>query len=448
MRFSFTLGAVVALGGTAGAQVGGQQPRLAHADSSARADALVAAPTARATPDSLRLSRRQAIAEALMHNPQITIAREQTDEARARRVQAIAIPDPALTASYDDQPRFLDFPGAGSRNVAVGMVVPFPDKFRLNNRIGLADVAASQSNVKLQQQTIASQTSQAYDALLVALRHRADLQDGRRLAADFLARTQARYNAGTAAKLDVIKAQVDLAQADNDLIANERDIANAQAGLDRLLGRTIGAPIAPTDSLEVPPPLPDSTSIERIAIANRPELAAVASQQAGARATTALTKEFWLPDLTLGVSRDYVQPGSPLFTTGLALPLPVFLWQHTRGDIAQAQHVERELAATYADTRAQVTQDVRAAYANASTAIRQAIFLRDELVPSAREAFRIASTSYTLGGSSALEVLDARRSLLDAQSQLSDALAAANSATADLERALGVPLTSLGARNP
>ena len=50
---------------------------------------------------------------------------------------------------------------------------------------------------------------------------------------------------------------------------------------------------------------------------------------------------------------------------------PSFYWQHSRGDIALAQHFERELDATYRDTRAQVTQDVRSAYANASTAMRQ-----------------------------------------------------------------------------
>ena len=104
------------------------------------------------------------------------------------------------------------------------------------------------------------------------------------------------------------------------------------------------------------------------------------------------------------------------------------------------------MAATYRDTREQVTQDVRSAYATASTAIRQVVFLRDELVPSAREAYRVASVSYSLGGSSALEVLDARRTLLDAESQLADALAAANVASADLQRALGLPLQSLGTR--
>jgi cobalt-zinc-cadmium efflux system outer membrane protein len=128
------------------------------------------------------------------------------------------------------------------------------------------------------------------------------------------------------------------------------------------------------------------------------------------------------------------------------VPLPLFFWQHAKGDIAESKHHEQELAAAYRDLRAQVTQDVRSAYATASTSLRQVIFLRDQLVPSAREAFRVASISYSLGGSSALEVIDARRTLLDAESQLADALAAANIARADLERALGVPLSTLVSR--
>jgi len=397
--------------------------------------------------DSLRLSRRQAIAEALTRNAQLEIAREQTAQARARRVTAIAVPDPTLTAAYDQETGPFAFGGAGSRPVAVGLTVPFPDKFRLNNRIGLSDIGASESNYRLQQQTVALQASATYDSLLVALKHRGILRDTRELAADFLKRTQARYDAGSAPRLDVIQAQVSVAQADNDLIANERDIANAQAALNRTLGRVVGAAVAPTDSLDIPAPLPDSISIDQMALANRPELAILRNQQSGAHASTSLVKEFWLPDLTFAVGRDYAVPGSPLFTTGIALPLPAFYWQHSRGDIAQAQHFERELDATYRDTRAQVTQDVRSAYANASTAMRQVAFIRDVLVPAARESYRVSSTSYSLGGSSALEVLTARTALLQAESQLADALAAANTARADLDRALGLSVSTSGASN-
>lgn len=170
------------------------------------------------------------------------------------------------------------------------------------------------------------------------------------------------------------------------------------------------------------------------------------AERAGASATTTLAREYWLPDLTFGVQRDYAPgAGAAQFTTGIALPLPVFFWQHARGEVAQAAHYERELAATERDLRAQITQDVRQAYASASTAMRQVVFLRDELVPAAREAYRVASTSYSLGGASALEVLDANRALLAAQSQLSDAYAAANTAYAALALALGIPLQQLEA---
>ena len=108
-----------------------------------------------------------------------------------------------------------------------------------------------------------------------------------------------------------------------------------------------------------------------------------------------------------------------------------------RGEIAESEHRERELKATNRDLQAQIAQDVRAAYASASTSLRQAVYIRDELLPSAREAYRVATVSYSLGGSSALDVLDAQRDLIDAQTQFADALAAANSARADLALAVG-----------
>jgi cobalt-zinc-cadmium efflux system outer membrane protein len=76
------------------------------------------------------------------------------------------------------------------------------------------------------------------------------------------------------------------------------------------------------------------------------------------------------------------------------------------------------------------------------------IFIRDQLLPSAREAYRVATTSYAIGGLSALDVLSARTALLAAESQYANALAAANSARSDLERAAGVPLTTFASGAP
>jgi cobalt-zinc-cadmium efflux system outer membrane protein len=145
---------------------------------------------------------------------------------------------------------------------------------------------------------------------------------------------------------------------------------------------------------------------------------------------------YLLPDLDLGVSKNMAQGTASTYTTSIGFSVPLFFWNHQRGEVAEARHRERELEATYADLQAQVDLDVRTTHAAAATALQQAIYLRDALLPEARRAYEIALTSYGLGGSSALDVLDARRTLLDAESQYAEALGAANDARADLERAV------------
>jgi outer membrane protein, heavy metal efflux system len=396
----------------------------------------------RSPTDSLCLSRRDAIAQALLYNPQLQVADAQTAQARARRVQGIAVPDPQFSAS-EDAPGLFGRGGPTAKVVGASITVPFPDKFRLRGKVGTADVRSAESQGVLSRQLIASETSQTYDSLLAALRRRRDLLESKTLAEDFAKKTEARFNAGDTPKLDVIRARLDIAQAENDLIANERDIANARAALNRLLGRPLAAPIGAADSLAVPPPLPDLDRLETVGLATRPELASLRAQQQGAGAAVTLAREYWLPDFFVALNRDYAIEGPALFTTGIALPIPVFFWQHSRGEIAEARYRERELAAGMVDLRAEVGQDIRAAYAAADAALRQALYIRNELLPTAREAYRIASVSYGLGGSSALEVLDSRRSLLDAESQYTDALSAANQARADLQRAVATPLDTL-----
>jgi len=392
----------------------------------------------------LRLTRSEAIAFALANNPQLAIAREQTNQFRAARVTARAIPDPSISASLDDQSGFFRSGNNGAKNIGAGLTVPFPDRLRLRGAVATGDVKAAEANYRALRQQLAALTSQAYDSLLVALRHLADTRESLQLTTDFLNRTQSRFDAGIVPKLDVIKARVDVAQATNDIISGNRDITNAQAALDRLIGRPLGQAVTLADSLGIPEEIPTLEQLEPIALGSREELAGIAAQRKGAGAATALSKEFWLPDLNLGVNRA-LTPGAPstAFSTGIAFPFPLLFWQHTRGEIAQARSRERELAATEQDLRASIGEDVRTAYATATAALRQARYIRDELLPAAREAFRSASASYAIGGSSAFEVIDARRTLLDAETQYTNALAEANTSRADLERAIGSPLSNI-----
>src|SRR6185295_13982697 len=116
------------------------------------------------------------------------------------------------------------------------------------------------------------------------------------------------------------KAQVDLAQVTNDLIATERDADNARASLNRLLNRPLGRPVGLADTLAVPPELPPLASLEAMALQARPELASLEHQQQGAKAATSLAREYWLPDIIFGLGKNYADPGPGIVTTGVAFP--------------------------------------------------------------------------------------------------------------------------------
>ncbi len=391
---------------------------------------------------ALRLSRAQAVQEALTHNPALVAAREQVEEARAGITMATAWADPALVTEWDQLSSFLNPHSASEHDVGLQFTVPFPNRTRLNGRIARASWQQTQFALTQLQQQTASLTAQAYYALLIARRHQEDLTQNQEMSRQFLEKTEARYRAGTAAKLDVLKARVDLSKTGNDLIANERAIAAARAGLNRLLGRPIHAALEPADALAIPGPIPDLKALEELAVNSRPELLSLTIAQKSAHDSTALAKQYWVPDLSLTLWRSNIsgQPGSYKFDGGISLPL--FFSQHEKGAIAQARHRERELQATGSDLAGQVLLDVQNSYSAAATAWRQAVYLRDELLPEARAAYTAAFASYSLGGSSALELLDAKGTLLDAESQYTDALGAVNSALADLERAVGASLPS------
>ena len=419
-----------------------QAPAAAPAPAPAPpAPAPAAAPVPGAAPvAALHLSRSQAVEEALSHNPGIAAAAQQVEEARAQMVTAAAFADPTLSADTMGERHPLDVGSGNITDLYVGFTVPFPGKRRLRREVAAANVKAAELSLTQTRNQVASQAAQDYDALLVALRHRQDLEQSKQFSAEFLAKTQARFLGGTAPKVDVVKAKVDLAQAENDLIANERTIDAARAALNRVCGRLGGAPIEATELLAVPAALPGVDSLERLAEASRPELRSLAAQRQGARTATRLASEFWAPDFNLTLARNAFDPGPTTYTTTLLIGVPVFFWQHEKGEVANARHREQELAATNSDEAAQVSLDVRNAYATAATALRQVVFIRDELLPEAQEVYRVAAYSYGLGATSALDFLDAKRTLVDAQRQYVDALGSANDARAALELAVGAPL--------
>ena len=257
------------------------------------------------SPEPLRVSRADAVRLALAGNPAIAEAVEQVAQARARVAEATALPDAAIATTLEQESGLLRPRSATAKDIGLALTLPFPDKLRLSGKVAGAALRSAEFSLTQLRQQIAFETVQAYDAVLVAARHRDDLSEAKALAEEFLAKTEARFKGGTAAKLDVLKAKVDLAQAQTDLIANERASATARAGLNRLIARPLGTPIEATDVLAAPPHVADLGTLEALALASRPEIQGLAADRMGARDATTLARRYWLPDLSVTLSPQF-----------------------------------------------------------------------------------------------------------------------------------------------
>src|SRR5437763_48938 len=213
--------------------------------------------------------------------PALAAARAQVEEARANVVTAAAYADPTFAADVNGQTHILNPASRGGSDQGVGVTLPFPGKRGLRRDVATADLRAAEFNLTGWRQQVAAQAAQAYDAILVALRHREDLQQSKELASDFVKKTQARFLGGAVPRVDVVKAETDLAQSENDLFASDRAIATARASLNRVLGRAGGAPLETTTTLDVPGPIAAIESLEKLAEASRPEIATLLAQQQG-----------------------------------------------------------------------------------------------------------------------------------------------------------------------
>ena len=113
------------------------------------------------SPEAARLTRHDAVREALAHNPGLVAAREIVAEAKAQVTVATALPDPSLVTELD-QLRSFGSPSSGTeRDVGVQFTVPYPNRLRLNGRIARAGWRAAEWSLAQLEQQIAAQTVQA-----------------------------------------------------------------------------------------------------------------------------------------------------------------------------------------------------------------------------------------------------------------------------------------------
>ena len=272
-----------------------------------------------------------------------------------------------------------------------------------------------------------------------------DLAEEQRADAERLARLEAeRAREGAVAEVSAIRTSVERDRAGIMKASARAAWAQATADLARAVGVSPDSlPSVASMTVAIPPiaAIPSTEVAVERALASRGELVGLRAAEDAARHRLSAERRAVLPDIVLQAGTKQTA-GYSTRVIGVAVPLPLFSRNTAARDRAAAELelAEVERRAAEQSIRTSVTTAVESYHALFAAQPAGA----DSVVARAREVAAIASAAYDAGGSSLLELLEARRARAETLTAALRWVADVRIAHIDLLRALGAsPLDSL-----
>ncbi len=258
--------------------------------------------------------------------------------------------------------------------------------------------------------------------------------------------TQQRAAGGVTTDLDVANASAQLRTTLSQIPTLQQEEAQAINALSLLLGQPPNALRAELETAKPVPPVPPRVPVglpSELA-RRRPDIRQAEAQLHAATAdigvaeanfypSLKLTGSFGLQSLQLNHAFDL---NSKQYAVGPGLTIPIFEGGQLRASLQLREALQQEAAIGFQKTVLQAWHDVD----NALTAYQAEQSRRDELIQAVadnRRALGLAQSRYQQGVADFLTVLDAQRSLLNAQLQLADSTTTISSNLVALYKALG-----------
>ena len=268
----------------------------------------------------------------------------------------------------------------------------------------------------------------------------------------FLQSERLRQQAGTGSELDVLRAQVSVANLEPQLIdaANAADIATLD--LKRLIDIPLAQPVRLTSNLDVPSSLVAIDSVVAVtqALSRRAAVAAQERQVAIREAQVRIARSGYLPSVNLSFNVGRQLFPSELFafneewrsdaSATVSVSIPIFHGGRTRADVARAQVEANQERLRLAQLRETIQVSYQRALGERERA-RSSIQARQLTVQQAQRVYDLTVLRYEQGLASQLEVSESRLELLQARSNLAQAVADFHLANANLARAIGAPMS-------
>lgn len=411
-------------------------------------------------PPSLTL--QDCIALALKQNPDILKAQQQLRRTHGLILEARAPALPQVTASGQyqrvDENAIETFPG--SPTIFKNQQQPWSAQVEVSQLIYSGGrVSAALRAAKLTdkiaalnfQRTVADTILQVRKLFYEILLNKAQVevrQQSITLLEQQLTDTRHRFDVGAVPRFDLLRAEVELANAKPPLIRAQNNLRLSREALVKLLA---------LDSVENRPEFTAVTFVGELtyqhvdwqlgellqrALQNRPELQQAQNEVHVAQQNIRVALAGYKPELSVFANYGWrnttfshqINDKLDGWTAGARLTWPLFDGLLTHGKVTQARAQLQQAELDYTDQRRAIELEVRQAYSDYLQAI-ELLQAQKKTVEQAEESLRLAQVRFRAGTATQLDVLSAQTALTQARSNAVRALYDYNVAIATLERA-------------
>ena len=401
--------------------------------------------------ETVELNLDDAMQRAFQTNPTVSIAQYELDSARASYNAARQSRGVSISASHDsnrggnnDAPKNI----TNTHSNTLTAALPIFTGGKLSGTIKQAKANYQYNEVGVQRtyNEMRSTVTNGYFKMLQADNMQKLSAESVTRLEDHLKNVQAQYDVGVVAKVDVLRSQVELANAKQTLIQAENSYQVAEANMNKIVGLPMDTDLK-LDNLLVYNAY-DKNMDECLAYAaeHRPELMQAKYGVDAAKGALMVARSGHMPQVAASASQAWSDTNWPgdengNWGVGVNVTLNVFDTGVTLSKIHGAEADLKKAQETYRDTVDSVNLDVRSNYLGLREAEKR-ISTTKLAVEQADEDYRIAQLRYMSGVGTNTDVLDAQVALTQAKTNYTQALYDYNTSKTALETSIGVPMTN------
>lgn len=389
-----------------------------------------------------QLSLKAAIAEAIKSNPEILAAKRNYEAASARILQAVSLSDPMVELEYDRIYADRMLSGDPMKTYAISQEIPFPTKLFLRAKIASKLAKMAYENYKAKERSVISQVNSTYSELYIIYKSIDVTKENKGVLGQFSSVAARRYSTGQGTQADTLKAQIELAKIDNQLIMLEQRRLSTQAKLNILMNKD------PKDEVGVPlaqGPIKFTQSLEGFyatAKQNNPELKSYRYAIDRGKAAYDLSLNEFMPDVTIKFKQMIANEriDEDAWAGMLGVTIPLWFFQKQAFGVKEMYSELEMLKAEYKMKENMVLYDIRDLYARVEANKKIVELYETAFIPQAGETVGAATKGYESGKADFLTLLDSQRMLIEFKLDHYRAILDLRIALAELERSVGVDI--------